>query len=327
MISKDRSNQQKACPGLGFAYDQSNHSLISNPLHNCYYQPIPDVITLVHQETYCLSENFIHCPIYLKKIQSIPFEATTNTKENLKPERRAFKLTLAQMIYLITILLLFLLIILLLFLKNSPLSPREPVLSSSDNPMAVITFIITPTEITPNATWYAELTQQALLLSTPTLLSDLFPTRSSIANLNPTAIICDQPDGWIVYTVDEGDTLQSLGRLTYITVMDLMVANCMTINSLTVDQQIFLPYYPGSATSTSTAYPTSTRTRTATPTTALGSTSIPVLPSNTSPPPATATNTIVPTVTNTKNPLFRDTPTPSNTPLPIATDTPSTVTP
>jgi hypothetical protein len=148
-------------------------------------------------------------------------------------------------------------------------------------------------------------------------------TRTSIAYLNPTVIICDKPDGWIIYQVDYGDTLQSLGRLTYMTVMDLMVANCMTVNSLEAGQEIFLPYYPGSATSTSTARPTSTRTRTATPTSAVGPTSIPVLPSNTSPPPATATYTIVPTVTNTKNPLFRDTPTPSNTPLPpTVTNTP-----
>jgi hypothetical protein len=314
----DKTGTQKVCPGLGMVYDQSEHRLVSNPLHTCYYQTKPEVITLVHQETYCLSGNHVHCPIYLKKIQSTPLEITPIATENQKPEQRAFNLSNLQSLTLVTILLSVVLIILLVFLFTNSNSPGDSVTSSADEPMAVITYIITPTEITPNATWYAQLTQQAMLFGTPTLMSDLFPARTSIAFRSPTTIInCRKPNGWIVYTVDDGDTLQSLGRLTYSTVVDLMVANCMTINSVSVGQNIFLPYFPGSATATRTATRTPTRTPTKSSTSAVGPTSVPVLPSSTTAP--TATNTFVPTVTNTKNPLFRDTPTPSKTSPPTAT--------
>jgi len=216
------------------------------------------------------------------------------------------KLPKPQLFTLVTILLSVVLVILLVLIFTTPnLTGTD---SSSDNPMAVDNNI-TPTEITPNATWYAELTQQAMLYGTPTFTSDLFPSRTSIAFRSPTVIICSKPDDWIVYQVVEGDTLISLGRLTNLTVVDLMAANCMTTNSLAIGQEIFLPYYPGSATATATftIRPTATRTRTPTPTNTIAPTSKPIPPTvtYTSPPPAT--NTIVAT---TVNPLFRDTPTP-----------------
>ncbi len=312
-------NQQNVCPGLGLVYDQSDHRMFTNPLHYCYYQAKPDTILSAHQETYCLTENHTHCPIYLKKIQSIPLQATPTAAETQKPDQRGFNLSNLQSLTLITVLLSLVLIILLVLIFTSPSLARRPNSSSADNPMAVITYIITPTQITPNATWYAELTQQAIqngILGTPTLLSDLFPTRTSIAFRSPTVISCSKPDGWIVYSVDYGDTLISLGRLTSMSVVDLMAANCMTTNSLAIDQKIFLPYYPGSATSTATrtARPTSTRTPSTPSPTGVPPTSIPIPPSATFTSPPPATNTIVPIPTNTRNPLFRDTPTPSNTP-------------
>jgi hypothetical protein len=201
-------------------------------------------------------------------------------------------------------------------------SPNLTGTDSSDDPMAFFNNITTK-EITPNATGFAELTQQAILYGTPSLMSDLFPSRTSIAFRSPTVIICSKPDDWIVYQVEEGDTLISLGSLTNLTVVDLMAANCMTTNSLAIGQSIFLPYYPGSATvtATTTIRPTATRTLTRTPTSPLPPTSKPVPPTATYTNPPPATNTFVPTVTETKNPLFRDTPTPPP-PTPSDTDTP-----
>jgi LysM repeat protein len=317
---EERLNKKNVCPGLGLVYDQSDHRSFPNLHHNCYLQIKPEEISFAYQETYCLSHNYIHCPIYLKKTPLITPETTPVSSENLKPDRYAFKLSTLQSLTLITILLSLVLIILLVVLTTNSKTSQQPISASSNNLMVVITFIITPTQVTPNATWYAHLTQQALS-DTPTL-SDFFPTRTSVAYRIPTVINCDKPDGWIVYKVDDGDSLQSLGRLTYMTVVDLMVANCMTSNSLAVGQQIFLPYYPGSATATRTARPTSTRTPSTTTTKSAFATSIPILPSATLPPPAIATNTIVPTITKTRNPLFANTPTPSNTPQPTATNPP-----
>ncbi len=308
MISpEDNSHEKIACPGLGLAYDQSDHRKFANPLHYCYFQTKPDTILFAHQATYCLSENYVHCPVYLKKIQSIPPEIRPRPVEPPPADQRALKLSNLQSLTLITLLLSLLLVILLVLLFTTSKTSQPSVASSAGDPLLVITYVVSPTLITPNATWYAELTQQAMLNGTPTNLSDLFPTRTSIAFRSPTPILnCRKPDGWIVYTVTYGDTLGSLGRLTYTTVVDLMVANCMTTNSLAIDQKIYLPYYPGSATATRTA----TRTPTRTPTTEVGPTSIPMLPSSIPTRGTTATDVVVPTGTNTKNPLARDTPTP-----------------
>ena len=319
---QDNMHDKIACPGLGLAYDQSDHRNFANPLHYCYFQTKPDVITSAVQETYCLTANHIHCPIYLKRIQSNPPVTMPKATEIPPADRRAFKLSNLQSLTLITVLLSLLLIVLLVLLITTPDPSRQSVSSSAGDPLQVITYVVSPTNITPNATWYAELTQQAMQFGTPTLISDLFPTRTSIAYRSPTSIInCRKPDGWIVYTVDYGDTLLSLGRLTSMTVVDLMVANCLTTNSVAIDQEIFLPYYPGSATATRTT----TRTPTRTPTTpgVLPPTSAPQLPSATFTNPPPPTNTFVPTVTLTRNPLFRDTPTPSRTspPTAIPTDT------
>ena len=320
----DRLNKEKACPGLGLSYDPSDHRDFSNPLHFCYYQPRPDAISPQHQESYCLKANHVHCPIYLKKLQSPPPAPSTTPKppptpvEPRKQAEIANKPTKLQPFTLITILLSVVFVILLVLIFTTPnLTGTD---SLTDNPMASGSNN-TPTEITPNATWFAELTQQVIqngLLGTPSLPSDLFPSRTSIAYRSPTVIICTKPDDWIVYQVVEGDTLISLGSLTGLTAVDLMAANCLTTNSLVVGQQIFVPYYPGSATATGTATRTPTRTLTRTPTSPLPPTSKPIQPT------ATYTHTIAPTATNTivattVNPLFRDTPTPVP---PTPTDTP-----
>lgn len=325
----DRLNKEKACPGLGLSYDPSDHRDFSNPLHFCYYQPRPDAISPQHQESYCLKSNHVHCPIYLKKLQSPPPAPSTTPKppptpvEPRKQAGIANKPANLQPLTLVTILLSVVLVILLVLIFTSP--NFTGLYTSSDNPMASGSNN-TPTEITPNATWFAELTQQAIqngLLGTPTLPSGLFPSRTSIAYRSPTVINCNKPDDWIIYQVVEGDTLISLGSSTFMTVVDLMAANCMTTNSLTIGQEIFLPYYPGSVTATGTVTRTPTRTLTRTPTSPVPPTSKPIQPT------ATYTHTIAPTATNTivattVNPLFRDTPTPvpptpTDTPEPTAT--------
>ena len=320
--------QQKVCPGLGLSYDRSDHRTFANPLHYCYLQTRPDVILSDHQEKYCLTENYVNCPIYQNKSQFNAPVPTPIAAQNQKPDQPTSKLSNLQSLTILTVFLSFLLVVLLVLIFTSPNLFGQADSSSAEDPMAVVTFIITPTQITPDAAYYAQLTLQAMqneLLGTPTLISDLFPTRTSIAFLSPTPNInCRRPQGWIVYPVHFGDTLQSLARETNTTVVGLMVANCMTVNTLTMDQEIYLPYYPGSATATRTITRTPTRTRTRTPTIPGAPTSNPVDPTATFTNPPRPTNTPTPTLTVTKNPLFKDTPTPSNTPQPTDTSPPPT---
>lgn len=310
-------SKQNHCPGLGSVYDRSSHKNFANPLHYCYVKTKHEAIGLDHQEAFCLTENYENCPIYQRETQLNPIEVV----ENLKPEKRSFSLTFVQTLALVTFALALILVTLLVLWRTNFFAPLRPV-ASVDQPIAVVTYIITPTQITPNATWYAQLTQDALHISINTstpLMPGVISTRTSIAFLSPIpTIICDKPDDWIIYMVDYGDTLFSLAEDTNTTVVNLMAANCLTTNSIVVGQDIYLPYYPGSA--TDTPYPTSTlRTRTPTPTSTEkpGSgnppTSVPTTAPTSVPtiaPRPSQTPTTAPEPTDTSIPIIRPTPTP-----------------
>lgn len=76
---------------------------------------------------------------------------------------------------------------------------------------------------------------------------------------------CAAPDWWVVYVVQEGDTLASLATPRGILAEELIVANCLAAPELTPGQQLYLPpvgvivLLPGLATPTAAATATATR--------------------------------------------------------------------
>jgi len=82
----------------------------------------------------------------------------------------------------------------------------------------------------------------------PTLSPTMTPT------VQPTEFICPSPPvGWVLYTVQNGDTLFSLGSGFGLTVVELQTANCMGSSTLIqAGEVIWVPFLP-----TTTFTPTS----------------------------------------------------------------------
>jgi LysM repeat protein len=148
---------------------------------------------------------------------------------------------------------------------------------------------------------------------------------------------CGRPEGWVLYTVQPGDTLESLAARTGTSIHWLAQANCLPTYIIYPGQQIWLPFLPPTPTATFTLPPatatytpivvtatptpsptvppdTPTPTATWTPT----ATMLPPTPTFTmAPPTATATLPPPPTATNTPPPTSTATPTPPPTNTPV----------
>ncbi|RME71566.1 MAG: LysM peptidoglycan-binding domain-containing protein, partial [Chloroflexi bacterium] len=77
---------------------------------------------------------------------------------------------------------------------------------------------------------------------------------------------CQPPASWVVYTVQEGDTLNRLAERTGSSVRDLQKYNCLKSFTLTPGQTIYLPEIPPTPTVTPTASATPLPQATPTPT-------------------------------------------------------------
>jgi hypothetical protein len=67
----------------------------------------------------------------------------------------------------------------------------------------------------------------------------------ALASPSPTG--CPLPDGWVVYTIQPGDTLEGLAERTGVTVEALMRANCLTSSLIVAYEKLYLPRRPVSA--------------------------------------------------------------------------------
>lgn len=114
-------------------------------------------------------------------------------------------------------------------------------------------------------------------------------TLTNISTDQPTLAMCILRSYWPIYSARQDDTLLSLARVTGSTVEELMSANCLIKDRITVGQLLYLPRLP-------------LRTLTSTPS-------------------ATSTDTPTNTATDTPTPTLTDTPT--NTPTATGTDTPT----
>ncbi|MBE2267154.1 MAG: LysM peptidoglycan-binding domain-containing protein [Anaerolinea sp.] len=83
-----------------------------------------------------------------------------------------------------------------------------------------------------------------LIQSTATLdpFSGSAGATGALTGSNPN---CPQPPGWLLYTVESGDTLSLLSVQTNTAVTDLATANCITdTDTLYVGQVIYVPTTP-----------------------------------------------------------------------------------
>jgi LysM repeat protein len=67
---------------------------------------------------------------------------------------------------------------------------------------------------------------------------------TALALVTPSPTPCPLPDGWVIYTIQPGDTLESLADQTGTTVEELMRANCMSDNLIIAYEDINLPSRP-----------------------------------------------------------------------------------
>lgn len=161
------------------------------------------------------------------------------------------------------------------FLREQVLSldnGRTPVPASINNPTMTATLpAVSPTRLLPSPT----MNTNVLELSGAGLESTVSPTASPTATptkavspistiafpirLSVTPVpVCEQPETWVVYTVQEGEALFNLALETGTTVDEVKRVNCLTSNILSIGQELWLPILPPTPTSTST--PTSTPT-------------------------------------------------------------------
>jgi serine/threonine protein kinase len=181
---------------------------------------------------------------------------------------------------------------------------RGQALSLDDNPTPVPVLLneptivrtqppASPTRVLPSPT----VNTTVIELSGASIEPDVSPTTnpkqvptkgvSTVATLalplKPSATptpMCEQPETWVVYTVQEGEVLFNLALETGSTVDEVKQINCLASNILSIGQEIWLPILPPSPT------PTPTLTSTPLPTARPPRSS----PTKTPPPvPATAT--------------------------------------
>jgi LysM repeat protein len=95
--------------------------------------------------------------------------------------------------------------------------------------------------------------------------------------LTHTPVLCSAPNTWVIYIVQQGDTLYHLGQVYGIPYTEIKSANCLASSSIHIGQQLYVPPWA---------------TRTSSPTLILFSdTQIEVATGETSTPTDTATPT------------------------------------
>ena len=182
----------------------------------------------------------------------------------------------------------------------TPTSSRLPSPTKTVSPTPTIDPSITPSR-----------TPRISPTPTPTTTSTrIFPTNRPQAE-------CGPPFGWVLYSVQPGDTLYNLAVRTNAWVSDIQRANCNYSQIIRIGQSIYLPFRPALITSTPVPVtitpppqrPTLTPTLTMNPPTntimpATNTPNTPVPNTNTPVPPPPPTNAPVPSPTTASSPTL-----------------------
>ncbi|MFN8458359.1 MAG: LysM peptidoglycan-binding domain-containing protein [Anaerolineae bacterium] len=123
----------------------------------------------------------------------------------------------------------------------------------------------TSVPVPPTPTPFVATATPMVIVVTPTSLP-VTPTTAGAAPGN-TPGVCQPPATWVAYTVQAGDTLNTLAARTGASVFDLQQVNCLQNFTLQSGQVVYLPINPPTPTATGTATPvTPSPTPSATPT-------------------------------------------------------------
>jgi len=199
-----------------------------------------------HQEKYCLTANYVECPVYKRpEKQRIPLRVAD---AQVKARRTRFLLT----VVLMTVVFSAVALGVMLIRQNPGLisAPTTQAAGLGSEPTALPSLTAT---------------------ASPTLSPSPKPTETSTASgafrpFLPTTDLtrqaCPKPEGWVVYTYKSTDSLALLGSYYGISPMELMTANCLSSPAqLKGGDRIFVPAATVTPTPTETLTPTATNTR------------------------------------------------------------------
>jgi LysM repeat protein len=290
------------CPFLGLRDDPETCKLFPSEYNCCRRAQPVEPVTLAHQAAFCLSAQHFRCPVFIDKtIGPLPAPISAVPRPTGNWRWAAVSLTA------------FALAILLGFIgwqSGLPALPlatdaSTPVFTAEPSPLPAMPVVL-PSETPPPP---------------PPTNTPEPPPSGTTATAQPTeatgdtatSSVCVSPSGWVIYTVQRGDTLSALSAALGVSMADLQKANCLWTNTnLFTGQRLYVPSLPHST----AGIPTITPAR---------STETPVPPSATPEPPTLTPEppTLTPeppTLTPTLEPSPTDTPVPTDTPPP-PTDT------
>jgi LysM repeat protein len=329
----------KSCRLLGLPGDAQTNFTFPHANHACYAVDPACPVRSEHQVSHCLSAAHHDCRLY-RSYQGLEggdqslTEAGLKAILNLESPRRARLwsiLGFAAVLVLVAVALLFSGDILASLASGNPAhepdiqpaTPTAPVTLMAAGPSTAQPLFLplvpdsaqatatassqaTASVAAPQATASVAAPQATASVAAPQATSSS-PLPSSPAPPLPSstpASSCGPPDGWLLYTVQSGDSLYRLSVAAGVSIDQLREANCLVVGGLIyTGQRLYLPRLP-----VPTAIPSKTPTHKPDPTE-------PPAPTETEPPVSAATPT------ETEPPVSAATPTATEPPVSAATPT------
>lgn len=161
----------RRCPSLGLDDDQDTCMTFATGSHHCYRLAKHKAVPLNHQNQYCLNENHIRCPVFLRGDRLFPMEARTQataTPASRKPSRLSIPKSAIKWAIALAAIFVLAFVSWWVFAKTDIFTrPDPPVQASGDLPPGVTPTITRTVEVFfPNLTMIYELTVVAT--DTPT---------------------------------------------------------------------------------------------------------------------------------------------------------------
>ena len=339
----------KSCRLLGLPGDAQTNFTFPHANHACYAVDPACPVRSEHQVSHCLSAAHHDCRLY-RSYQGLEGGDQTLTEAglkailNLESPRRARLwsiLGFAAVLVLVAVALLFSGDILASLASGNPahepdiqpatptaLLPQISVGSQTAQPLflplvpdsaqatATASSQATASVAAPQATASVAAPQATASVAAPQATSSSpLPTSTPEPPATSAASSCGPPAGWLLYTVQSGDSLYRLSVAAGVSIDQLREANCLVVGGLIyTGQRLYLPRLP-----VPTAIPSRTPTHKPDPTE-------PPAPTETEPPVSAATPTATeapPTVT--QPPPTATQPPPTDTPVTPAPPTETAV--
>ena len=317
----------KSCRLLGLPGDAQTNFTFPHANHACYAVDPACPVRSEHQVSYCLSAAHHDCRLY-RSYQGLEGGDQTLTEAglkailNLESPRRARLwsiLGFAAVLVLVAVALLFSGDILASLASGNPAhepdiqpaTPTAPVTLMAAGPSTAqplfLPLVPDSAQATATATSLASSQATASVAAPQATSSSPLPSSTPEPPATSAASSCGPPAGWLLYTVQSGDSLYRLSVAAGVSIDQLREANCLVVGGLIyTGQRLYLPRLP-----VPTAIPSRTPTHKPDPTE-------PPAPTETEPPVSAATPT------ETEPPVSAATPT---QPTPAATQPPPTDTP